>query len=41
MEQSGSGKYLWTGFELNDIVGGKSDLDQFQKFDFKYYKMDG
>ncbi len=27
---SGSGKYLWTGFELNNIVGGKNDLLQFE-----------
>ena len=27
---AGSGKYLWTGFALNDVVGGKNDLDQFK-----------
>ncbi|MDP2366238.1 MAG: hypothetical protein Q8M94_21000, partial [Ignavibacteria bacterium] len=27
---AGEGKYLWTGFGLNDVVGGKSDLDQFK-----------
>ncbi len=25
---AGKGKYLWTGFELNNIVGGKNDLEQ-------------
>ena len=24
------GKYLWTGFELNDVVSGKNDLEQFK-----------
>ena len=26
----GSGKYLWTGFDLSDVIGGNSDLDTFK-----------
>jgi hypothetical protein len=27
----GNGKYFWTGFGLNDIVGGKNDVEIFQQ----------
>ena len=28
----GNGKYFWTGFGLNDVVGGKNDIEKFQQF---------
>ena len=27
---AGKGKYLWAGFELNNVFGGKNDLEQFK-----------
>lgn len=27
-----SGKFVWTGFGINDIIGGNEDINQFQEF---------